>query len=47
MTNRVTLMGDNISSSKGENKMLAPIWFWEVLLVAGITVPIVLGLLDD
>jgi len=26
--------------------MLAPIWFWEVLIVAGVSVPVVLGLLD-
>jgi len=26
---------------------MAPVWFWEVLLVTGITVPIVLGLIDD
>ena len=45
VTNRVTPLYDNISSSKGEN--MAPVWFWEVLLVTGITVPIVLGLIDD
>ena len=27
--------------------MLAPIWFWEVLMVAGISLPVVLGLLDE
>jgi len=26
--------------------MLAPIWFWEVLIVAGVSLPIVLSLLD-
>jgi len=26
---------------------MAPIWFWEVLMVAGISLPVVLGLLDE
>ena len=30
-----------------EKIMLAPIWFWEVLIVAGVSLPVVLGLLDS
>ena len=26
---------------------MAPVWFWEVLMVAGISLPVVLGLLDE
>jgi len=26
---------------------MAPIWFWEVLMVAGVSLPVVLGLLDE
>ena len=30
-----------------EKIMLVPIWFWEVLIVAGVSLPVVLGLLDS
>jgi len=30
-----------------EKIMLAPIWFWEMLIVAGVSLPVVLGLLDS
>ena len=26
---------------------MAPIWFWEVLMVTGVSLPVVLGLLDE
>ena len=26
---------------------MAPVWFWEVLMVAGVSLPVVLGLLDE
>ena len=32
---------------QGENKMMAPIWFWEVLIVAGVALPVVLTLADE
>lgn len=27
--------------------MLAPIWFWEVLIVVGVSLPVIFGLLDE
>ena len=27
--------------------MMLPIWIWEILIVAGVSVPVVLGLLDE
>jgi hypothetical protein len=27
--------------------MMAPIWFWEVLIVAGVALPVVLTLADE
>jgi len=26
---------------------MAPIWFWEVLIVVGVSVPVILGLIDE
>ncbi len=26
---------------------MAPIWFWEVLIVSGVSLPVVLGLVDE
>ncbi len=27
--------------------MMLPIWIWEILIVAGVSVPVVLGLVDE
>jgi hypothetical protein len=26
---------------------MAPIWFWEVLIVSGVSLPVVFGLVDE
>jgi hypothetical protein len=26
---------------------MAPIWFWEVLIVSGVSLPVVFGLIDE
>ncbi len=26
---------------------MAPIWFWEVLIVSGVSLPVVVGLVDE
>ena len=44
---RSTVMLSNATANSiGVNKM-APVWFWEVLMVEGISLPVVLGLLDE
>ena len=44
---RLTASLNNVLVILGGVSNMAPVWFWEVLMVAGISLPVVLGLLDE